>query len=225
MKSLTIILILIFFCGCKTISTEVLTSDDNQITMKSTEKWTFFDPEEKLKLTVAPINGGQIVSLSWEGKKIADKSIDSYPNKDFDIKKLKPRILYDDSDSDLILVYARDRGNFQLLRSYKLLYNSKTKEHSIEVIYNVKNYSSDKPINQQWINNLSLLKLSKPVISNNSISGTIDNASFKISAMDVTDLEITNDKGQVKIANKTSFALGFYEKLNWKVIYSLKSLD
>ena len=225
MKSLTAILILIIFCSCKTISTEVETSEDNHITMKSSEKWTFFDPEEKLKLTVAPINGGQIVSLSWEGKKIADRGIDSYPNKDFDIKKLKPRILYDDSDSDLILVYSTDRGNFQLLRSYKLLYNGKTKEHSIEVIYNVKNYSSDKPINQQWINSLSLLKLSNPTISNNSISGTIDKASFKISAIDVMDLEITNSKGLVKIANKKSFELGFFEKLNWKVIYSLKSLD
>ena len=223
MKKLLSVLIILSLVGCKTIITEVNDSDDGQIVMKSSEKWTFFDPEEKLKLIFAPENGGQIQYISWEGKKFAENLSDSYPNKEKEIQKLTPRIIND--GSDLVMVYSTVRGEFRLQRSFKLLYNEKTKEHFIEVIYNVKNYSGDTPIDQQWIHNLSLPKSSKLSVAKNEISGEAQNASFRISALDVSDLQIENINGQIKIANRKSFKLGFKEKLSWKVHYSLKSSD
>lgn len=225
MKTVCTVLALVFFCSCKTISTEVHSTDKDEIIMKSTEKWTFYDPEEKLKIVVSPENGGQIASLSWEGKKVADTFSDSYPNKEKEIKLLKPRVLFDDSDSDLILIYSTARGDFQLLRSYKLMYDSSTKEHYIEVIYNVKNYSSNTAIDQQWIHNLSLSGAMDIKVSGREIRAQSDSLSLKISTVDVYDIELANEKGAVKIGNRKSFKLGFKEKLSWKVKYSLKSID
>jgi len=220
-KQVIFLLFITIYVGCKSTTTDVQVSDENQVTMKTIEKWTFFDPEEKLKFIFTPQNGGQIISLSWEGVKVAEKFVESYPNKESDIKQLKPRIM--DDGEDLVIVYSTVRGKFQLIRSYRLRYLKETQEHIVEVIYNVKNYSSDTPINQQWIQELSLPESINLDISQKEASGKVNNSSFTISAINVSNLEIIQEKGILKIANDKNFTLSPKEKLSWKVLYKLKN--
>ena len=128
----------------------------------------------------------------------------------------------DDGD-DLVIVYSTVRGKFQLIRSYRLRYQKETQEHVVEVIYNVKNYSSDAPISQQWIQELSLPTSVILNVSKKEASGKVNNSSFTISAINVSNLEVSQEKGILKIANGKSFNLGPKEKLSWKVLYKLKN--
>lgn len=222
MKYFLSIIFLSIFAGCTSVETSVLTTEKN-VVMNSTEKCTFSSPEEKLKLVFSPDNGGQIVSIFWEGEKIAEKVQETYPNKDLDFKKLSPRVI--DDGTGLIIVDSKVSGEYQLRRSYSIKYLENTEEHVVEVIYNVKNYSSEKAIDQQWIQALSLPKSLNINIQKSGLSGSNEKMSFEIEAVNVFDLSVESNGNLVQIGNTKQFKLGTKERLSWKVLYKLKSAD
>ena len=104
-------------------------------------------------------------------------------------------------------------------------YSEESDEHIVEVIYNVKNYSADKSIDQQWVQSISLPKSLKFEIQNDGIKGSNKNLSFQIEAINVKDLTVKGVNSTIKLSNSKSFKLGTKERLSWKVLYKLKSID
>ncbi|MCM8541569.1 MAG: hypothetical protein NE328_14975 [Lentisphaeraceae bacterium] len=222
MKFTYSLLLTLFFSGCTSVTTSISNIDDNVI-MNSSEESCFSDTKEKLKLSFSPQNGGQILSIYWEGAKVADQFQESYPNEKLNFTQLKPRVI--DDGSGLVIVDSNVRGEYQLRRSYSLKYLEDSEEHVIEVIYNVKNYSSETVIDQQWIQSLSLPKSLDIRIEENGATGIDEKMSFQIEAINVKDLVIEGDNSSIKLSNAESFNLGTKERLSWKVLYKLKSVD
>lgn len=212
---------LLTLLSCTTVTTQVETTENDHVIMSSSEESTFSDPEQKLKMEFSPAEGGQILSIFWEGKLIADSISESYPNKDLDFKKLNARVL--DDGSGLIIVDSNVRGQYQLRRSYSLKYLEEKDQHIIEVIYNVKNYSSEVALDQQWVQSLSLPEGYTVKLKNNSINTSNKNTLFRIEAINVKDLQIENENNKLKLNNMKSFKLGTKERLSWKVLYILKN--
>ena len=223
MKTLLFILLGILFTSCTSVTTQVVSSENGHVVMNSTEEYLFSSPKEKLQMTFSPENGGQILSIYWEGLKIAEKFSESYPNVKLDFKGLKPRVI--DDGSGLIIVDSKVRDEYQLRRSYSLKYLEGSDEHVIEVIYNVKNYSSEIAIDQQWIQSLSLPPSLKVNIDRNSINSADEHTQFQIEAINVKDLTIEINNNNLKLNNVKPFKLGTKERLSWKVLYKLKSID
>lgn len=223
MKTLLFIFLGILFTSCTSVTTQVVSSENGHVIMHSTEDCLFSSPKEKLKLTFSPENGGQIISIYWEGLKVADKFSESYPNAKLDFKKLQPRII--DDGSGLVILTSTALDEYQLRRSYSLKYMEESDEHVIEVIYNVKNYSSEIAIDQQWIQSLSLPPSLQVSVNRNSINSTDEQIQFQIEAINVKDLTVEINNNNLKVNNAKPFKLGSKERLSWKVLYKLKSLD
>ena len=220
---LVILALSLTLLACKTVTTSVTTDENNNVTMKSIEDSLFSCPTEKLRFLFKPDNGGQIAEIFWEGEKMAGKFSESYPNEKNDLKKLQPRVI--DDGSGLVVVDSKVRGEFQLRRSYSLQYHEKTDEHIIEVIYNVKNYSSDKEINQKWIQELSLPQSHKVELKRDGLQSQKDNNSFSIQTINIKEFKIEGSNNKLILGNRESFKLGTKERLSWKVLYILKSID
>ncbi len=218
---MSILILALLLTSCKTVTTLVTTDDNNNVTMISTEDPLFSSPSEKLRFVFSKENGGQISGIFWEGKKVAEQFSESYPNNADDLKKLQPRII--DDGSGLIVFDTTVRGKFQLRRSFSFKYLEETDEHVVEVIYNVKNYSSDQAITQKWIQEFSLpLNIE---FQENSLKRTNHRNIFRIETYNVTDLSMETQGNSLKIGNKESFKLGSKERLSWKVLYILKSAN
>ena len=220
-KLISLTIVCSLFASCTTVETQVTQGENDSIIMTSTEDSIFSSPKEKLKFVLEPEAGGRIKAIYREGKPVADQFAEEYPNKEMDFKKLNSRIL--DDGSGLIIVDSKIRDKYQLRRSYNLFYDKNFKKHIIEVIYNVKNYSSEEALSQQWIQQLSLPPGSDVIIKNQTLTSKSPNSTFTIEAINIQDLVITSENSKVKLGNKGSFKLGTKERLSWKVLYILSN--
>lgn len=218
-KFLSLISICFLFSCCTSVETKVTQGENDSIIMTSTKDSFFSSPKEKLKFVLEPEAGGRIKAIYWEGKPVADNFLEEYPNKEMDFKKLNSRIL--DDGSGLIIVDSKISDKYQLRRSYSLLYDDNLERHIIEVIYNVKNYSSEEALNQQWIQELSLPPGTEVKIQNQTLTSKSKHSKLTIEAINIQDLQIGTENSKVKIGNGQAFNLGTKERLSWKVLYIL----
>ena len=147
MKQLLLFLSLLL-TSCTSIEFISTNPDDNTTVVTSVEK-SLFHEQEKLSLTLSENNGGEIKSISWKGKEILMEPIsENFPEEHDDFKK-QNALLMDDS-SGLLIIDVRKSRAYSFRRSFNVSYNDDTDEYTVEVIYNVKNYSSDKELKYQW---------------------------------------------------------------------------
>ncbi|MCH2206913.1 MAG: hypothetical protein MK132_13725 [Lentisphaerales bacterium] len=243
MKQLLLFLSLLL-TSCTSIEFISTNPDDNTTVVTSVEK-SLFHEQEKLSLTLSENNGGEIKSISWKGKEILMEPIsENFPEEHDDFKK-QNALLMDDS-SGLLIIDVRKSRAYSFRRSFNVSYNDDTDEYTVEVIYNVKNYSSDKELKYQWESFMKLKEkpehylitgdwsssnLKSIAQSDLPLNGNLivkipgkDQLTLKIVASKVKDLilNLKNLGQETKIATGKQQALNSKGRISWKVQYIFK---
>ena len=244
MKNLLLAAILLFICACTGTRFEYNDGQDGSKEMVSYKTYgLFFDDEEKLKLKISSINGSQIEGISWEGRKILAVE-ENYPNDEFSFKNLNASII--DDGEGLIVVTNTKREIYQLRRSYNIKYDEEREQHIIEVIYNVKNYSSEDELPQNWLQEITLLATIESISSlvHPDLDKFKDNEDLllrsRIKTLDGLDIELAenteveikfeglgqySDKvegNKISIRDQATKTLGPRQRQSWKIQYRFK---
>ena len=238
MKWLLILTVLLTL-ACTDIRFEYTDADDGSKEMVSFKTYCmFYDDEEKVRLKISGKDSGQIENISWEGKKVLSAS-ENYPNEIHSFKKLRASII--DDGEGLIVVTTSSRGIYQLRRSYNIMFDEEREQHIIEVIYNVKNYSSEDGLMQKWdqlikmaegsANIRSLDKLSSDELKKLNLSMKLhrgfimdhnNKLELEIELEGVRGVEYKIDGSSISMGNSAPFELGPKQRLSWKVQYRFR---
>ena len=212
---------LIFAASCTSVEIKNFKDESSgNYIMTSHRDSLFSSPRKKLELILSVKDGVQIKKINWEGRSIITDSKEQYPNPEHNLLNLNPRILND--NKNLILVDSIVREEFKLSRSFKMKYKEDTDEYQLEVLYHVKNLSSEKTLTQQWVNEFTVNTGSYIFMSAEHYEKEGTEKKLTVIMDNIKDLQIMRkDKNTYIMANKEAFKLGTKERLSWKVIYSL----
>lgn len=213
----------LFLTSCTNVTFQTHNPNPNSTVITGTQESLFKDCE-KLSLEVSKNQSGRIENFRWQGKELlALPQVEKFPNTENDFKK--NRVLLIDDNEGLLIADVRSRGAYQFRRSYSLYFDENNEEYVVEVIYNVKNQSSENPLKFNWSNSLKFAK-------NFEKSGA-ESFHFK-------DLKLQLRVYIEGIERKSSFTaqtqtlasmttkestIGTKERKSWKVQYRFKDLN
>jgi hypothetical protein len=238
MKWLPVFAIILSF-ACTGIRFEYTDAEDGSKEMVSFKTYCmFYDDVEKVRLKISGKDSGQIENISWEGERVLSAA-EEYPNEKQSFKKLRASVI--DDGEGLIVVTTSSRGIYQLRRSYNIMFDEEKEQHIIEVIYNVKNYSSEDGLTQKWeqlvklaegssnirtMEKLTSEELKKLNMSMKLHRGFIMNHKNKleleIELEGVRGAEYKIDGSKLSMGNSAAFELGPKQRLSWKVQYRFR---
>ncbi|MCM8534774.1 MAG: hypothetical protein NE334_02430 [Lentisphaeraceae bacterium] len=217
----------LFFClfvtGCTTVTFQTHNPTPNSTVITGTQESLFKDCE-KLSLEVSKNQSGRIENFRWQGKELLSLAqVEQFPNTENDFKK--NRVLIIDDNEGLLIADVRARGSYQFRRSYSLYFDENTDEYVVEVIYNVKNQSSETPLNFNWSNSLKFIEsLDKNDAESFHFKGLklqlrvyIEGISRKSSFDPKTKTLSTSTSSESTIGTK--------ERKSWKVQFRFKDLS
>ncbi|MCM8533393.1 MAG: hypothetical protein NE330_19655 [Lentisphaeraceae bacterium] len=155
MKICTLLFCLIL-TSCTTVTFQTHNPTPNTTVITGTKESLFKDCE-KLSLEVSKNKSGRIENFRWQGIELLSlPQVEQFPNTENDFKK--NRVILIDDNEGLLIADVRARDSYQFRRSYSLYFDENAEEYVVEVIYNVKNQSSESPLKFNWSNSLKFTK-------------------------------------------------------------------
>ena len=228
-KPLLLILLLCAFTACSSVEIHITELPEGKVALKSIESG-LFNEKAKAVVTFSPKQGGQIENILWQGEKLLYKNaVEQFPNKETDFQKVKAQLT---NDGESLIVTNRQRGLYQLRRSYSMKYNEELNEYCAEVIYTVKNYSSKNQLSYQWLQLLSLNEKLLPGEKSGQwqfIASDGAKVRFNIEFSGIEKLHSNSSTEQFGTLLTTSTqkneTLKPKQRLSWKVLYRLQELE